>query len=91
MIPKQLVEDFNAKLQTQGIRSDPLITDVQQLIHEQMQQVAGRNPPTSLADFDYSVYHPYAEVILLCLFAYKPDHYLPFFHFYLVDETRLRF
>ena len=39
-----------------------MIPDVQGLIDEQFAKMEGRVSPSELADFDYSVYHPYDEV-----------------------------
>ena len=62
MVPKSMAHNIREILQESGIPFSVMLPDVQKLIDEQSAKMAGRVAPTSLADFDYSIYHTYEEV-----------------------------
>ena len=65
MVPSQFQDEFNDLLKEHNMTFSVMIEDVEELIQQQRNQMKGRKNVTALADFDYSVYHPYEEVICL--------------------------
>ena len=57
-----MIREIREKLIENDMQFSVMIPDVQEIIDEQFIKMAGRVTPMALADFDYTVYHPYEEV-----------------------------
>ena len=66
MVPFQSLAKFQDLLKEHNMTFSIMIDDVEALIQQQRNQMKGRKNVTTLADFVYSVYHPYEEV--MCFF-----------------------
>ncbi|XP_072033949.1 carboxypeptidase B-like [Amphiura filiformis] len=61
-VPKSMIRQIRELLLENEMQFNVMIPDVQGVIDEQFTKMAGRTRPSTLADFDYSVYHPYDEI-----------------------------
>lgn len=63
MVSKPMIREIREKLIENDMQFSVMIPDVQEIIDEQFIKMAGRVTPMALADFDYTVYHPYEEIL----------------------------
>ena len=73
MIPKSMMHEIRETLLENFMDFRVTIPDVQAIIFDQFMSMSGRIKPSSLADFDYAIYHAYEEVGILVLKSVNMD------------------